>query len=71
MPTKGLKHYKQNTFKNYFDFDGKRYELHGIRNTESGTEKLVESFRKRGYLARSLQLFTGVRKWGVYVRSNK
>jgi hypothetical protein len=71
MPTKGLKTYKQDKWKHYWEFDGKRYEIQGIRNTQAGADKLAAGFRKRGYLARVLQFMPNFPKYGVYVRSTK
>ena len=59
---------KQNLFKRYFDFDGKRYEIHAIRNTGARADRIAESLRARGYLARVVQYSRGVSKWAVYKR---
>ena len=61
---------RQSIFKRYFNFDGKRFEIHAIRNTETRTRKLAESLRKRGFQARVIQYSpgSGVQKWAVYKR---
>jgi hypothetical protein len=57
---------KQNLFKRYFDFDGKRYEIHAIRRSKPEAEKIAESLRKRGeYKARMINFGD---RWAIYKR---
>jgi hypothetical protein len=57
---------KQGLFKRYFDWAGKRYEIHAIRNTRLGIEKIAESLRKRGFLAKIVPYSPSVDKWAIY-----
>jgi hypothetical protein len=66
--TGGIKPMKQDKMKAYWEFDGKRYAIHAIRNSKSAAESIADSLRKRGFLARILQYSEGVNIWGVYAR---
>lgn len=61
---------KQHIFKRYFEFDGKRYEVHLIRHSRAAAEKIAESLRKRGFLARvsAYANIESVRLFAIYKR---
>ncbi len=62
---------KQNLFKRYFEFDGKRYEIHAIRRSKAAAEKIAESLRKRGFNARVHDYGFGQPPWAIYKRNGK
>lgn len=57
-------------FKRFFEFDGKRYIFHISRNDKVAAEKIADGLRKKGFNARTIQMFAGigggVGKWAVY-----
>ncbi len=59
---------KQSIFKRYFEFDGKRYEIHAIRQKKANAEKIAESLRKKGFNARVKDYAFGQPPWAVYKR---
>ena len=59
---------KQNLFKRYFNFDGKRFEIRAIRNNEDRARKLAEGLKHKGLQVRIIQYSCGVPKWAIYVR---
>jgi hypothetical protein len=59
---------KQDVFKHYFEFDGKRYTISVIRNNKEAAEEIAGNLRRQGFLARVLQYSGGVQKYAVYKR---
>lgn len=59
---------KQGLFQHYFEFEGKRYTIHLIRNSQSGAARIARSLQSRGISAKILQYSPGISKWAVYAR---
>jgi len=59
---------KQGLFQHYFVFDGERYTIHLIRNSQSGAARIAKSLASRGISAKILQYSPGIAKWAIYKR---